>query len=172
MLFGERCIEHSNSDSFSPEIDDVSQLAKASTRRNVFLATFISHLIDSCCLANSFFNSKICASNCWQQTLVALVCDDKTFDEFVCGDDDDACKDADGRRGGSVVTKLVLNCAPFCVSATVQMSKISFATFSLRSASVFVSKRFLLYSAISSEISTFLHSATRLDFEAISSSNW
>ena len=60
VLLGERSIEQSNSDSFRPEIDEESRSAplhNVSTRRKVFFVKFESHLIDSCCFANSLFRS-------------------------------------------------------------------------------------------------------------------
>ena len=101
-------MEQSNSDSFKAEIDE-SELAMASMREYVFLATFTSHLIDSCCLEIACFSSRRCAFSSWQQLLsVPHTSGDATF-----GNDDNELGDTVGMRGGSVVEKLVFNWPPF-----------------------------------------------------------
>ena len=71
----------------------------------------------------------------------------------------------------SASTKSVWNCPPFLRSATVQMSKMSFAIFCLRSIPDFVNKRLFTDSDIFSVILIFSHSEIRSSFEAVNSSS-
>ena len=116
----------------------------------MFEMMFVSHFIDSCCLTKSTFSS-VRSLIIWEfESTLSVVF--VTVDEAVVDADDAVVVE----KGWA--TKFVWRIPPFWISATVQISKISFAIFCLRSDSDFVKRRLFTEVAIASVRFTFSHS--------------